>query len=100
MAKQREVKQEEAVVEVSRTVLGQTTSSREKIKIRPFTTDTANVGVNYGVTLQVGDGRFIKVNVSVFCPCYVEEVQDMFQQVSKMADEMMDTEVQRLSEKE
>jgi GTP cyclohydrolase FolE2 len=90
------VKQEEAYVEVSATVLGQKKTEARKIKIRPFSTEPAHVGVKYGTTFKNGDDNYVKVDVMLSCPCYKEEMLDVYQQVQKIADKLLTNEVNRI----
>jgi len=84
------------MVEVTSTVLGNAKKRGEKIKIRPFTTDTATVGAKYGITKQTIDGSYVKIDVFISCPCYKEEIVDVFGQVRDLADELMEAEVKRV----
>ena len=92
----KEIKQKEAFIEVSTTILGKPKEEVKKIKIRPFATDTANVGVKYGVTIPTGDYSSLRVDVMVNCPCYVEEMVPVFNQCCKLAEKLMDRETDRL----
>jgi len=73
-------------------------SRQKKIKIRPFLTETATVSVKYGATIPTEPYANVRVDVMVTCPCYVEEVEDVWKQVRKMVDRMTDAEVARLTD--
>jgi hypothetical protein len=84
-----EVKQREAMVTVTTTVLGGQKTKHKRIKIRPFIADTAMMGVKLGITIPTGDYASARVDVSVFMPCYVEESLDALNQCYAMADKFL-----------
>lgn len=81
---------------MSKTVLGQERSSQEKIKIRPFVTDTATVSIKFGATIPTEQYANIRVDVMLSVPCYIEEIPEVFHQVREMADARMQEELARL----
>ena len=94
----REIKQEEGLVEVTRTVMRKTETTKiERIKVRPFITDTARVECEMGTWFPTGDMAGAKVTVRVSMPCYVEEVPEVFAQCRDLADELLDAECSRIS---
>lgn len=95
----QKVTQKDALIEVSTTVVGSKKDKAERIKIRPFVTETATVGVKYGATIPTGDYKSVRVDVFISSPCYKEEMLDVFNQCSSLADELMNREVERLTEK-
>lgn len=92
----KKVSQKEAFVEVNSTVLGKKQTEVRKIAIRPFLTATASVGIKYGTTFQAGDGNYVKIDVFLNCPCYKEEMLEVFQQVQEIADQLLTIEVNRV----
>jgi hypothetical protein len=94
------VQAEEGSVTVSRTVLGQTTSSTEKIKVRPFVTTPAHVSCKFGATIPTGDYASVRVDVMVSSPCYVEEIREVFEEVRDLCDELVEKESARLTGEE
>jgi Fe-S oxidoreductase len=55
--------------------------------------------VKYGVTIPLGgDYSFARVDVMLTCPCYKEEMGDVYKQVRKAVDKILDNEVKRLEE--
>lgn len=73
------------------------TTRQERIKIRPFITDTARVEVEMGTWFPTGDMAGAKVTVRVSMPCYVEEIPQVFEQCRDLADELLDNECARIS---
>ncbi len=92
----KKIVQKEATVEVSVTSIGKPKSSSEKIKIRPFVTETASIGLKYGATIPTVDYGNVRVDVFVNCPCYVEEFGKVYKQVHELTDKIMEREVDHL----
>ncbi len=90
----------EALVEVSTTVLKHTKVKRKRLQIRPFVTNPAVVSVKLGATIPTGDFSSVRVDVMISSPCYVEEVEKMFIRVRNLVDELLQQEVERLTEGE
>lgn len=68
----------DGLIEVSITkVPGVTERKIEKIKIRPFITDTANVSVSLGATIPTVNYANAKFNIFASVPCYIEEMVDV-----------------------
>lgn len=94
--------QKEAVVLVSRTVVkdGITVSKKDdaqRIKIRPFVTETATVGIKYGATIPTADYANVKVDVFLSCPAYLEEVPEVFKNVCAVAKKWMEEQVDEIT---
>lgn len=82
-----EIKSKEGVIAVTKTHAGKVESSKEdKIKIRPFITDTASVGVKLSRKLPYGE---VGLDVFIFMPCYKEEIREVFKEVKDLASELM-----------
>lgn len=95
MEKTGELTQKEGYVEVSRTVIGQpSTTKNERLSIRPFITDTATVGMKYGSSLEFGKAKF---EVFVSIPCYVEELPEALKQVKDFITKIAEQEMTELS---
>ena len=92
----KEVTQKEALVSVTKTVLGKPKERAKKIKIRPFVTDTATVAVKYGATINTGDYESTRIDVFLSCPCYKEEMVDVYNNLAEIADKLMEKEVAEL----
>jgi len=93
----KKVGQQEATVDVTSTVLGKTKRKSKRIKIRPFVTEPAHVGVKFGTSFEAGDGKWVKVDVMLNSPCYKEEMVDVFHNLSDLGDALIDGEVERLT---
>ncbi len=96
--KVQKVKEQAMEIQVSSTVLGETKTKARKIKVRPFVTTPAEVSVMFGAWFPTGDFAGAKAEVTIRCPCYKEEIVPVFHQVSKMADDLLDAEVERITE--
>jgi hypothetical protein len=97
VAKKDKVAQQEAIIEVTSTVLGKQTKESKKIKVRPFVTTPAEVACTFGTWIPTGDYAGVKVDVTIKCPCYKEEIVPTFNQVAKLVDKLVDREVERLT---
>lgn len=95
-AKKAKVTEKEGRISVTRTYLDQTIEKKERIKIRPFVTDTATVSVKYGATLSMGDYQSARIDVMVSVPAYVEEIMEVYPQVKSLVDALVEQEVEAL----
>jgi len=98
----RKISEKEGMVEVTKTTMkaGEKLGGKEKkakIKIRPFVTETANVSVKYGYTLPMGDYASARMDVMISMPCYVEEVPDMYDKLRKMVDDLVSSEMDKVT---
>jgi hypothetical protein len=67
---------------------------QETIEVRNFETEPAEVGINYGLTINLGDFNSARVDVSVKIPCYVEEKDEAFANISAWAEDRIRKEVE------
>jgi hypothetical protein len=72
----------------------------KKIKIRPFVTDTAHVSIKYGLTIPTVEYGGARVDVMISCPCYKEEIVDVFNMVQGLADRLIDIEADKIEPEE
>lgn len=95
----KKMKAEEAVITVTRTVLkDDPIATTEHIKVRVFATDTIRIGTRIGVTLNSGVSQFefIRVDVDINMPCYIEEAKECYGQVARFAFNRLKEEVEGL----
>jgi len=59
------------------------------IAIHKFETDPAVVGVDYGLTMNLGDYESAKIGVSVSVPCYKEELNEAYEFAQAWAEERL-----------
>ncbi len=59
---------------------------------------TCNVGMTMGVTLNTGNFNNVKISVSLFVPCYPNEVDDMFDVVQDKLDERLSVRVDEIKQ--
>lgn len=57
---------------------------------------TCNVGVNAGITKNLGNYESLKVGVSLNMPCYPDEIEDVYSAAKKWVDDKMDSIVAQL----
>ncbi len=92
----KEIVEQEGEITVHTTVVGQKSSKRETIKVRPFATTPAQVEVHYGAWFPTGDMQGAKVDISVRMPCYAEEVPRVYRDLKQWVDSLIAAEVARL----
>ena len=68
--RERQVEVVEGDIRVSRTLYGQMVERVEKITVRRFLAEPAYVKVSGGLTMNLGDMQFARVDVAVTLPCY------------------------------
>ena len=83
------IESKEAVISVTKTHLNKVDRHEEKkIKIRPFVTETATVGVKLSRSLPYGE---VGLSVFVSVPCYLEELRDVYKEAKEIAEDLMTT---------
>lgn len=88
----------EAILTVSRTVLGQETNKQEKIQVRPFKTVPMHWKVSMGRTLSTGvPYEFIRVDVGIDLPVYVEEAVEGYEQAIEMVKQRLGEEIDEVN---
>lgn len=88
----KKIEEKEGMVEVSTTVLNKKKRRVEKIKVRPFVTNTANVSVKYGLTIPMADFASARVDVMISMPCYVEEVGATYKELRETVQALVSRE--------
>jgi hypothetical protein len=66
---------------------------REVIDVRCFVTDTANVRVSAGVTKNLSNYEFLRIDVSISAPCYVEEIDEVRKRLGALVSDSLTEEV-------
>jgi len=82
-----------AKVYLERNVVVGEEESEELIEVRRFETEPAEVGVNLGRTINMGDFNSVRIDVSVKIPCYAEEKDEVFQHLLTWAADRVNKEV-------
>lgn len=77
-----------ATAVVSRTIgKGDEETSTEEISVHEFTTTPASVGVDFGLTINLGNYNSARINVSAQVPCYTEELNEAYDFVQKWVED-------------
>ncbi|NOQ30171.1 MAG: hypothetical protein GQ570_03515 [Helicobacteraceae bacterium] len=63
-----------------------------------YSEPTCNVGVSVGVTRNMGNYNSVKVQVSLNMPCYIEEIDPVYEFTKEWVDNKVDTIVAELDE--
>jgi len=71
-------------------------SEEETILVRKFETDPAYIGGSMGITKNMGNFEFIRLDITAKIPCYVEEIDNVEQQVAGWMDNKMDKKLSEL----
>lgn len=80
----RPTKAEQTVAHVTRQYfkdkvpLGPEQVSNELLAVRTFVTEPAHVGIDMGLTLNLGNFESARIDVRLSEPCYVEEKDDAY----------------------
>lgn len=69
------------------------------IMVRRFETDVAVVGVDYGMTMNLGNYESVKVNVALQMPCYVEEIDGAHEFAAKWVEDRVGKEINLIRSK-
>lgn len=56
-----------------------------------YTEPVCNVGISAGFTRNAGNYNSIKMSVSLFMPCYPQEIEDVFGIIKGVVDEKLTT---------
>lgn len=67
----------------------------QETEIHKFTTDPAYVRVNAGVTKNMGSYESLRIDVSVSMPCYKEQVDRTYEELSERVYKMLDEELKK-----
>lgn len=89
-------KAEQGKITVTRTVLGKEDTA-EKLIIKRFETETATVGINFSRTINLNKFGLpyetMKVGVMISIPCYVEEIETIYNKVNDFGMNLLDQQV-------
>lgn len=80
-------------IQVLKSVAGSEEDFDEVLEVHQFVTDPARVRISVGVTKSLGDYEFLRVDVSVEIPCYVEEIDAAYEYAARTASERLEEEV-------
>jgi len=86
-------KKEAALLSVTKTFfknkkqLGDAVEDDEILMVHDFSVEPARVGVEFGITVNMGNFESAKLAVRVEIPCYVEEIEEVYQRASDFAEE-------------
>ncbi len=92
----RKISKQEGLIEVVIDVAGQKKIKTEKIKIRPFVTQTMKIGVTCSRLINTGNFENMKIEISAQMPCYIERAKETYLEVLKFVESRMDSEVDKL----
>jgi hypothetical protein len=86
-----------ATVTVGRTILKQQTTKQDCIEIRPFRTAPMRWKISLGKTINTGTQfEFVRIDVGIDFPCYVEEAVDGYNQALEMVRERLGAELEEI----
>ena len=92
-----EIISKDAYYDIRKTILGKEQVDIGRIRIRPFVTNTANVSVKGGATVNLGNYESARVDVMLSVPCYIEEIDEVYEQTKDWVDRMVKKEYDELS---
>lgn len=86
------VETRDSIVEVRKTLFGKEEVSNERIRIRPFVSNPANISVKAGITINLGNYESGRVDVMLSMPCYPEEIDGVYEDVKGWVDSRVEHE--------
>lgn len=72
---------------------GQEQVTNELIEVRTFVTEPAKVGLNMGITLNLGNFESARIDVSLHQPCYAEEKDAAFTNARQWVEDRLRVEI-------
>jgi hypothetical protein len=78
-----------------RTTLNKEESETSSEDYHQFTTEPAYVRVGSGVTKNLGNFESLRVDVSITMPCYPEEIDAVYRDLSEKVSSLLDEEVSK-----
>lgn len=84
---------ESTVLKVMSSGFGIEKDEQRVIDVRKFETEPAYVRVNAGVTKNMGNYESLRLDVSISCPCYVEEIDQVQAVVADSVAEFLNAEI-------
>jgi predicted RNA-binding protein YlqC (UPF0109 family) len=87
-----EIETREKIIEVRKTAFGKEEVSNERVRIRPFVSNPANISVKAGITINLGNYESGRVDVMLSMPCYPEEVDTTYEDVKGWVDSRVEHE--------
>lgn len=84
-----------SVVSVKSSGVSVPEEKRKIISVERFVTDPAFIRVSAGVTKNLDNYEFLRVDIAVTVPCYVEEIDKVQPRVANMVAGMLDEEVEQ-----
>lgn len=64
----------------------------EQLKVRPFISEAAEVGLSRGLTINLGNYESVRLDVSIKVPCYLEEAREAFEFARRFTEERLEEE--------
>jgi hypothetical protein len=73
--------------------------TEDTLAIHRFVTEPARVGVGLGLTLNLSNFEFARLDINVTVPCYKEETEDAFNWAKHWVSERLEAEVKSIRDK-
>jgi len=96
--KKPDVHSGKSTISVITKAYGNEEAETETIEVQKFDVEPAYVHVRAGVTKNLGEYESLRVDVSLTVPCYMEQVDDVFDSVAEQVSGMLDDEVDKYLE--
>lgn len=74
--------------------VGEAKTTNETLEVHQFVTEPAKVGVNMGLTLNLGNFESARIDVSISVPCYREETDEAYRYAREWVETRLGEEVQ------
>jgi hypothetical protein len=92
MSDEVEISAKEKIIEVRKTMFGKEEVSNERVRIRPFVSNPANISIKAGITINLGNYESGRVDVMLSMPCYPEEINEVYEDVKSWVDSRIEHE--------
>jgi hypothetical protein len=73
-------------------ILGKEEWKSKKIRVKKFVTEPAQIHVQKGETIPVEPYRSIRIDIGITCPCYVEEVKEVYKDITVVVNTLFEKE--------
>ena len=70
----------------------------DQIEVNRFETNVATVSIKKGITKNLGNYESVRVDVMVSVPCYVEEIDTIYDELDLVVDEQINQQLEAINE--
>lgn len=71
-------------------------SDEQSISVHKFITEPAEIGLTKGITLNLGNYEFARIDVTCKVPSYIEEVESAYEFANTFVEQKIEFEIKRI----